>query len=486
VAIGPRSRVHPGSGFRRQSGPPVNPLALLVILVVVFAIIIIGGVYLLSASAVTLIIDGTPQTVRTHQPTVSAMLTELQIGVEPQDIISPSGETPVSSGLLVKIDKAHAVMVDVDGQRRRILTQAIQPRDILTEARLDIGPHDLIRVDNAELKPEPYTTPPLSILVVRALPVQIDDNGATTTVYSVKRTVGEVLYDAKVALYLADLVTPDAAAPIGEKTTIIVRRSVPVTMVVDGRTLATRTHGKTVGEALAETGIALVGLDFVVPDASTPITKDLTIRVVRVSEEDVIIERTPIQFKQVTRPDPALALDTRQMIQPGVAGTLEQRIRVRREDGVEVSRSPVESVIVQVPSDEITAVGTLPTLKTLNTPDGPIQYWRVLKMRVASYSPSSAGRLADDPLYGITATGQKLHKGLVAIDPQVIPLGSRLFVPGYGTAVAADTGGAVQGMVIDLGYGDDDYQEWSGAVDVYLLPPVPPPDQIPIIPEEAK
>jgi 3D (Asp-Asp-Asp) domain-containing protein len=104
-------------------------------------------------------------------------------------------------------------------------------------------------------------------------------------------------------------------------------------------------------------------------------------------------------------------------------------------------------------------------------------------MRVASYRPSSTGKAVDDPQYGLTATGQKLHKGLVAVDPRLIPLGSAVYVPGYGTAIAADTGGAVQGLVIDLGYSDDDYQEWSGTVEVYLLPPAPPPDQVPLLPD---
>jgi 3D (Asp-Asp-Asp) domain-containing protein len=62
----------------------------------------------------------------------------------------------------------------------------------------------------------------------------------------------------------------------------------------------------------------------------------------------------------------------------------------------------------------------------------------------------------------------------------VIPLGTRLYIPGYGLAVAADTGGGVKGLIIDLGYSDDDYQEWSTSVEVYLLGPIP--DKIPTIP----
>ena len=53
-------------------------------------------------------------------------------------------------------------------------------------------------------------------------------------------------------------------------------------------------------------------------------------------------------------------------------------------------------------------------------------------------------------LQGTTATGAPVGYGVVAVDPSVIPLGTRMTIPGYGEAVAADTGGAIQGSVIDL------------------------------------
>jgi 3D (Asp-Asp-Asp) domain-containing protein len=105
-------------------------------------------------------------------------------------------------------------------------------------------------------------------------------------------------------------------------------------------------------------------------------------------------------------------------------------------------------------------------------------------MRTASYKPSSTGKDPADPAYGITATGEKLRKGIVAVDPNVIPLGTKLYIPGYGFALAADTGGLVSGRVIDLGYSDEDYKAWSGSVDIFLLVPAPPPDEVPLLPEE--
>jgi 3D (Asp-Asp-Asp) domain-containing protein len=51
---------------------------------------------------------------------------------------------------------------------------------------------------------------------------------------------------------------------------------------------------------------------------------------------------------------------------------------------------------------------------------------------------------------GRTATGLSVGFGIVAVDPSIIPLGTRLTIPGYGEGVAADTGSAVQGYTIDL------------------------------------
>jgi 3D (Asp-Asp-Asp) domain-containing protein len=99
-------------------------------------------------------------------------------------------------------------------------------------------------------------------------------------------------------------------------------------------------------------------------------------------------------------------------------------------------------------------------------------------MWATSYSPSRAGVSPDAPNFGITASGQTLRKGLVAIDRSLIAFGTRMYVPGYGFAEAADTGGGVRGRWIDLGYEDDEYIPWASYVTVYFLTPVPPANNI--------
>lgn len=71
-----------------------------------------------------------------------------------------------------------------------------------------------------------------------------------------------------------------------------------------------------------------------------------------------------------------------------------------------------------------------------------------------------------------------MRKGIVAVDPGVISLGNDVYVPGYGVGVAADTGSAINGKRIDLGFDDHNLELWYRWVDVYLLTPVPPAHRI--------
>jgi 3D (Asp-Asp-Asp) domain-containing protein len=91
-------------------------------------------------------------------------------------------------------------------------------------------------------------------------------------------------------------------------------------------------------------------------------------------------------------------------------------------------------------------------------------------MYAISYNVTSSG--GD----GITATGLPLERGIVAIDPRYIPYGTRMYVPGDGPALAADTGGGIIGRMIDLGFRDEDYESWHQWVTVYFL--WPPPETV--------
>jgi 3D (Asp-Asp-Asp) domain-containing protein len=201
----------------------------------------------------------------------------------------------------------------------------------------------------------------------------------------------------------------------------------------------------------------------------------LEIKITRVSET-VIVEQSPIPFDSEWQPDPESEIDTQRLLQNGEPGVLERRIRLRYEDGQVVDRwTDGESVIIP-PANRVMGYGTKIIVRSLPTPQGDVEYWRVYRMLATSYSASTAGVSPSSSYYGYTALGMRMKSGIVAVDPNVIPLRSEVYVPGYGIGFAGDTGGAIRGRRIDLGFDDDNLELWYRWVDVYLLTPVP--DQI--------
>ncbi|EGD50148.1 3D domain-containing protein [Thermoanaerobacter ethanolicus JW 200] len=93
------------------------------------------------------------------------------------------------------------------------------------------------------------------------------------------------------------------------------------------------------------------------------------------------------------------------------------------------------------------------TLGVFTTSRGETFRYREIRTMVATAytnSVTDTGKKPGDPNYGITATGTKATRGVIAVDPRVIPLGTRLYVEGYGFGIAADTGGAIKGDKIDV------------------------------------
>jgi 3D (Asp-Asp-Asp) domain-containing protein len=127
-----------------------------------------------------------------------------------------------------------------------------------------------------------------------------------------------------------------------------------------------------------------------------------------------------------------------------------------------------EEFMAQAPMNEVVAYGTRITVRTIETPDGVLEYWRKFRMYATSYYPAELG--GDN----ITSIGETLRKGIVAINPRIIPYRLNVYVFGYGVGRTADTGGPrTTPYWIDLGYSDEDFVGWSRWVDVYVLTPIP-------------
>lgn len=106
-----------------------------------------------------------------------------------------------------------------------------------------------------------------------------------------------------------------------------------------------------------------------------------------------------------------------------------------------------QAVTISSPSPAVVAKGTA-VVHTLNVGGHQYRYTRVLVMVATAYNGSYA---MNGPWGAVSAwNGQPLRQGDVAVDPGVIPLGTPLYVDGYGPALADDTGSAIYGDRIDL------------------------------------
>jgi len=300
-----------------------------------------------------------------------------------------------------------------------------------------------------------------------SVPVTLHEDGLTTSTTAAAPTVGEALTQKGIVLGRGDYVFPDRASVLTAGTNIYIYHANDVSLVVDGQTAETHTRKVTVAGLLSEAGITLAPEDRVEPPPDTPLTKDTTVRVVRVREGIDTVEES-IPSETLYQDDPNMDQGDYVVLQPGTDGLIRRSYRVVYEDGQEATRELLDESEVQS-EPEIVARGTRP-VKLVDTPAGPLRYRDSLNVWATWYNPASAGRSPDSPWYGIAATGVPVHRGIVAVDPSVIPLGSRMYVPGYGEAVAADTGWAVVGNIIDLGFVDYEVPDWrSGWVEIYIL-----------------
>jgi 3D (Asp-Asp-Asp) domain-containing protein len=273
-------------------------------------------------------------------------------------------------------------------------------------------------------------------------------------------------------VFLADRVQPALSAAVKPGTHILVQRSKPVSIIVDGRRLKTRTHRDAVGDVLADMNIVLYGDDYTTPPLSQPVAPNMEIRVSRRSNS-LVIDQEPIPFDTRWAADPELELDSQALGQEGWPGVRERRTYVTYEDGSEINREVIADFVAREPEPRIYRYGTKVIVRTLDTPEGPVQYWRVIRMLATSYSANTAGVSLDEPYYGRTRCGTAMRGGIVAVDPRVVPLRTNIYVDGYGTGLACDTGSAIKGNRIDLGYDDANLRLWYRWVKVYLLTPVP-------------
>lgn len=309
--------------------------------------------------------------------------------------------------------------------------------------------------------------------------VVIDDNGNEIVIKTMKATVGEVLEQTGINVSKEDYISMPLDAKLVKIRTndIKIKRAVPVSIKVDGKELDVKTYKDTVKEVLDDNAISVDGNDkFIECKLQDKIVPNMNISIVRVDEKKVS-EKISIPFKTITKENDRLDVGVKNTIREGKEGVREKIYKVVYEDGKQIAKQLIEEVVSTKPLDKIVEVGTVLNYKTSR--GDTLRFSKVIDMKATSYTASfkDTGKNPGEPGFGITATGTKVRKGIIAVDPKVIPLGTRVYVevPGkaadYGYAVAADTGSAIKGNKIDVYLDSNSAVEAWGVkkVRVYIL-----------------
>jgi uncharacterized protein YabE (DUF348 family) len=353
------------------------------------------------------------------------------------------------------------------------------PSAILADAGISFAPADRILLNGLTVEPElPITHYPGILQLRRAVPMLLSTPQGQQQLQTSAFTVGEALQETGIQLHAGDSIATPLASPIlrsqipGPQVPILLYPLQSLSVTSNGKTFTTSSSAQTVGEALAAAGIPLLGGDFSLPAESEALPSDEQIKVVRVSES-VLLGQKSIPFTSELIASAEVPLDQTQILQPGESGLTMQRVRVRYEDGIEVSRVTEAETIVRPPKNRVLGYGTKIEVKTAIVDGVTIEYWRAVQMYVTSYSPCRSG---GDRCSNGTSSGAKVQKGVAGMRYEwyLSMGGQQLYIPGYGPATVADVcGGCVGKPWIDVAYSDNDYVPWSSWVTVYFLTPVP-------------
>jgi uncharacterized protein YabE (DUF348 family) len=442
------------------------------ILLFALASVIILGIALALGlrKTITLTVDGQTRTLSTYALTVSGLLQVENIPLGEADFLDP----PLSSWLkhqhTVTLIRAIPVQIWADERLISFTSSARLPEQLISQAGLVVGPGDQV-LSQGEAYPLdlPFVenAASISLQINRAVVFSLEEAGQTYTFSSSAVTLGQALSAAGISYTAADRLVPPASTPLHPGLEASLTRARPITIHTLAGDVFHVTTAVSVGEALVDAGLALQGLDYSLPAPEETLPADGEIRLVRVREE-VLIEQTPLPFEDQYQPVADLEIDNQTIIQTGEYGLAARRVRVRYEDETEVSQSVESEWIAHQPQPRIVGYGTSIVMRTAVVDGITIEYWRALTMWATSYYPAETSNT--------TASGLPLQKGVAAVDIRYIPFYTRMYVPGYGEVIAADTGSSVVGRWIDLGYSDEDWVSWHSYVTVYFL--WPPPDNV--------
>lgn len=326
--------------------------------------------------------------------------------------------------------------------------------------------------------------------------ITVIDNGISQSYSTGKEIVRDFLDDQGIKVNEYDEINVSLDARLEDNQTIKINRAVSITIDIDGIKSNVTTCKSTVGELLDEKHVVLGDKDKINWGEANPLSDGMNIQI-ETYQELTVTENEKIPFKTEERENSNLPIGEKQTVQTGSDGEKINTYNVIYIGGKETDRKFVSETVVKEAVNTVIEIGTKKPVevkkeepvkqtakvetnnnlnssssqaastsyRTVNTGNGTKEYTRVLDVVATAYTPNDGGG------NGITYSGMKARPGVIAVDPNVIPLHSRVYVEGYGEAIAGDTGGAIKGNRIDVCFDSYDTVRNYGVrnVKIYIL-----------------
>lgn len=283
------------------------------------------------------------------------------------------------------------------------------------------------------------------------------------------------------------IVTPALDTEITNKMEIEIKYPREI-LVVDNGVEKTVSSAHILVESILETkGYELGEKDYSVPALDEHlefVEGEETVIIINRVAEKIVSDVVTVSHTSLINENPNLLKGQTKIVQEGQDGTSIVKSEKTYLNNEEVKTEVVEEKIVVAPVEEIKEIGTKEPVKIVSEENvsgsglmkGGKKVVKIIRMEATAYDASAE---SNGKWVGITALGTKLRPGVVAVDRNVIPLRTQLYVesadgyPSYGMAVAEDVGGAIKGKRIDLFFESktDVYNFGRRDVIVYVLEP---------------
>ncbi|HAB6588062.1 TPA_asm: DUF348 domain-containing protein [Listeria monocytogenes] len=338
------------------------------------------------------------------------------------------------------------------GEKIESRTHAKTVSEALDEAGIKVSERDEIAPGkNAEIKDG------MEIKYLPARQITINDNGTKKDVWSTKANVADLLKDENITTRPQDVLNVALDTKLKNGLEVNINRAIQLSLQNGAKKDTVWTTKTKVSDLLAEKNIKLDQDDRVSPAKDSNLKEKMTLEVTYVNSK-AEKKNEQVKFETVYKEDDSLNKGVEKVVQEGKNGKKVVEYKVTFENGKEKKRDVIKENVTSNKTDKVVVRGTKE--KVVATPVSNVSTSSATSSSSSSASSTPSGGKTykmESTAYsggGTTAYGINLsaNPGLkvIAVDPRIIPLGSKVWVEGYGEAIAGDTGGAIKGNIVDV------------------------------------